>query len=271
MASIDFDFEFPKSTRKENLPNSKESTQRKNQRSSDRVDKALALQSNLGRKLQENLDIFIKNDRTPLKPRNNFEEDIEDTNNDKYYQHFLDELYNDEIKTKKKKKPKPNKMYLHVNINNIISGNNLDTNTKSNNIETEGQREKHKPRIRESIDVKSKQNTSQVIEKSNKTDNNKRYSNSPARDVKINNNNNNVKLKKYRNSCMIPVLEPTSNNLISIENRRGSVKNLPLNFGTIKNEKDVINIYKENENENGVFSKINKKKNCFFCCIPVKQ
>lgn len=268
MANIEFDLKLPKSSRKENF-NSRDSTQRKHQRPSDRVDKALALQSNLGRKLQENLDIFIKNDRTPLRPRNNFEEDFEDTNNDKYYQKFLDGLYHDEIKKKKKKKPKPNKMYLHVNINNIISGNNLNTNTKSSHIETEEQREKHKPRIRESIDLKTKQNTSQVIDKSNKTDNSKRYSSSLAHDTKAGNNG---KFKKHRNSCMIPALEPTSNNLINIENRRGSVKNLPLNFETIKNDKVAVSIYKGNENLNGgVINKNSKKKNCFFCCIPVKQ
>lgn len=50
--------------------------------------------------------------------------------NEKYYQNFLDRLYNDGNHGNSKNKYQENKMYLHVNINNIISNSNNDNSKK---------------------------------------------------------------------------------------------------------------------------------------------
>ena len=60
----------------------------------EKIDKDLALQSNLGRKLKENLDLFNMGMNQPGYIQSDSEEENSQTN-EKYYQNFLDRLYND--------------------------------------------------------------------------------------------------------------------------------------------------------------------------------
>ena len=68
------------------------------------------MQSNLGRKLKENLDLFNMGMNQPGYIQSDSEEENSQTN-EKYYQNFLDRLYNDGNHGNSKNKYQENKMY----------------------------------------------------------------------------------------------------------------------------------------------------------------
>lgn len=79
-------------------------------RNVEKFDKGMALQSNLGQKLKENLAEFKINLQCNDNKYDTSSEDEsnEGDKNEKYYQHFLDDLYNENKKeTKKKSGPTP--------------------------------------------------------------------------------------------------------------------------------------------------------------------
>ena len=113
-------------SRKDLIPKGKKKRKKEKK---EKIDKDLALQSNLGRKLKENLDLFNMGMNQPGYIQSDSEEENSQTN-EKYYQNFLDRLYNDGNHGNSKNKYQENKMYLHVNINNIISNSNNDNSKK---------------------------------------------------------------------------------------------------------------------------------------------
>ena len=166
--------------------------------------------------------------------------------NEKYYQNFLDRLYNDGNRGNSKNKYQENKMYLHVNINNIISNSNND-NSKKFLEQNQNQIKLFNPSELFPQDniVRGKRN-SVTFKNLNP------FINQTPKLFNVN--------RKKRNSCMIP--------LPLLEQLTGAKKS---------KEERVVIIYvleqiKKRVKRRKEFEKEGKtKQSCFLCCLPVKK